>query len=375
MKNICELNKCTGCGACANICPKGCISMQPNQNLGHVFPSVNNDLCINCGSCKKVCPALKKQECFEPQKAYAGWFKKEDDYIASTSGGAATAFSRAIIKDGGVVFGCSINQDLNVCHIRVDNNSDLDKLRGSKYVQSSIGLSYKQIKQDLNNGKKVLFIGTPCQVAGLKSYIGSNQGLLYTIDLVCHGVPSNKLLKTEILKVTKGVIPDEILFRKDSRLLMSISKDGQEIYRNSLFEERYKNAYFNAFFDGFTYRNSCHECRYAKPQRIADITIGDFWGAEVKTPLPQEHLHGCSLILLNSAKGFELLSLIKNDFFLFERSVEDALQGNAQLRSPKIANIRIKIFKKMHKYFGLSFSYKLCVYDKIIKHKIRSFLK
>lgn len=169
--------------------------MEIGDALGHLYPAIDNTKCVDCGLCKKVCPSNHQQTKSTPTLAYAGWDKNEDEYKSSTSGGAASALSRYIIRQGGVVYGCEMSLDLDVRHIRVENEEDIIKLKGSKYVQSSIRECLKDIKKELRQGKKVLFIGTPCQVAAVKSVVGNNDSNLYTVDLICHGVPSLNFLE------------------------------------------------------------------------------------------------------------------------------------------------------------------------------------
>lgn len=373
MDTICNIKHCTGCAACMNRCPKQCIEMQPDDKLGHLYPVIDHDKCIDCGSCQKICPANHPLELQKPLMAYAGWDKNGNEYITSTSGGAASAFARFIIRQGGVVYGCAMLPNIEVKHIRVDNLDDIVKLKGSKYVQSTMGLTYRDVRDDLRMGRKVLFIGTPCQVAGVKSYIGEkNSDNLYTVDLICHGTPPLAFLKKHVLKKTKGIIPDKILFRKGAYLLLLLL-EGKELYKSSLFEQRYEDVYYNTFFDGFSYRDSCNACRYAQPNRISDVTIGDFWGLNENLPL--EHPHGCSVLLPTSVKGIELIDGIRKEFNLFERTVDEAVNGNDQLRHPKEADSRVRIFKKISPIIGVGNAYRLCMIDKIARRKLRILIK
>lgn len=373
MDIICKAELCTGCAACMNRCPKQCIKMQEDRRMGHLRPVIDHNRCVDCGACQKVCPVNSSLDLQKPLTAYAGWDKCEEEYQSSTSGGAASAFARYIIRQGGVVYGCAILPGIEVKHIRVDNEDDIRLLKGSKYVQSTIGDTYRKVREDLRQDRKVLFIGTPCQVAGVKSFIGKQMnGNLYTIDLICHGTPSLAFLRRHILKKTKGVVPDEIFFRKGSYLLLLLL-DGKEIYRSSLFEQRYQDIYYNAFFDGFSYRDSCNTCRYAQPNRVSDVTIGDFWGLDGDIPL--EHPHGCSVLLPTTEKGMVLIDGIRSEFNLFERSVDEAVNGNEQLRNPKKKTFRIKVFRKILPLLGIDKSYRLCMFDRIIKRKLRIIIK
>lgn len=373
MDIICKADLCTGCAACMNRCPKQCIEMREDKRLGHLYPHINQDKCVDCGACQKVCPANSQPLLHKPRTAYAGWDKKDSEYTASTSGGAASAFARYIIRQGGVVYGCAMLPGIEVKHIRIDKLEDIVKLKGSKYVQSTIGDIYIKVREDLRNGRKVLFVGTPCQVAGVKSYIGEKSGEnLYTADLICHGVPPLAFLRKHILKKTKNVIPDEIFFRKGAYLLLLLLK-GEELYRSSLFEHRYLDIYYNTFFDGFSYRDSCNTCRYAQPNRISDITIGDFWG--LKDDLPLEHPHGCSVLLPITENGEEMIEGIRSEFHLFERTVEEAVNGNDQLRRPKEQNWRISLFKKLAPIIGIGTAYYISMCDIIGKYYIKKKIK
>ena len=373
MDIICKAEQCTGCAACMNRCPKKCIEMHEDSIMGHLHPVIDHTKCVDCGACKKVCPVNSPLNLQKPLTAYAGWDKSESEYKSSTSGGAASAFARYVIRQGGVVYGCSMMPGIEVRHIRIDTEYDIRLLKGYKYVQSTIGDVYSKVREDLRQDRKVLFIGTPCQVAGVKSFIGERiAGNLYTVDLICHGTPSLAFLRRHILKKTKGVVPDEIFFRKGAYLLLLLL-GGKEIYRSSLFLQRYQDIYYNAFFDGFSYRDSCNTCRYAQPNRVSDVTIGDFWGLDEDFPL--EHPHGCSVLLPTTEKGMVLIDGIRSEFNLFERSVDEAVNGNEQLRNPKKKNFRIKVFRKILPLFGIDKSYRLCMFDKIIKRNLRIIIK
>lgn len=371
MKQVCDFYVCTGCAACVDCCPRKCISMQKGDGLGHLYPIINQELCIDCGFCQKTCPTLNKLNKQYPIKAYAGWDMNKKEYESSSSGGAAAAFSRYIIRQGGVVYGCAMLPNLEVKHIKVDEEKDIYRLKGSKYVQSGMKGCYQSLKEDLKAGKKVLFIGTPCQVAGVKSFLRKKeQQNLYTVDLICHGIPSLAFLQKHIEKVTEGKVPDEVCFRKGDYFFLLLLQRGKEVYRNSLFDERYKDIYYNAFFDGFSYRESCYHCPYAASERISDITIGDFWGLKGNLPLP--HPNGCSVVLPITNKGVEIVNAIATEFYLFERTIEEAIMGNEQLRNPKHKDWRIKLFHQLYPLLGVSASYRVCQIDRIGRRFLRN---
>ena len=190
---VCDLNKCTGCFACANACPVGAIQMLPGK-VGHLFPTIL-DKCIECNKCIKTCPVNNPVELQKPIKTLAFWIKDDEEHQTSTSGGAAACFTNYILEEGGTVYGCASLPHGVIEHIRIDKKEDAFKLKGSKYVHSHINKTYQLIKADLKSGKKVLFIGLPCQVAGLKRYIGNNFDNLFTCEIICHSNPSKKFTK------------------------------------------------------------------------------------------------------------------------------------------------------------------------------------
>ncbi len=200
MKEICPTELCTGCSACYSACKAKAITMQKDK-YGFEYPEIDPSICLDCGLCKKVCPNNKKLIKTQCISSYVCHAKEEQEQLTSTSGGVASVITRYIIKKGGVVYGCSAQYNMDIKHIRINNENEIDKLKGSKYVQSHIGDIYKNVKNDLLNNKLTLFIGTPCQVAGLKSFLRKEYENLVTIDFVCHGVPSIQYLKDSIGKV------------------------------------------------------------------------------------------------------------------------------------------------------------------------------
>ena len=279
MERVCNYDICTGCGLCAVLCPKQSIEMCIQGSLGHVYPVINKDSCIDCGLCQKTCPSIHPHTLKSPLTAYAAWSKDVDDYKSSTSGGAASVLSQNILSRGGVVYGCAMLPDIEVKHIRIDRLEAIQKLKGSKYVQSDITGIIPQLKKDVKENKPVLFIGTPCQVAAIKSLYNEQPDNLLLVDLICHGVPSVDILKKHVKKIANYPHYDNVIFRDGiGTYVVVVVVDRQIVYRQSLTKPRYKDWYINTFFDGFTYRDSCYQCRYACPERVSDITIGDFWG-------------------------------------------------------------------------------------------------
>lgn len=322
-------SECCGCNACAEICPKHCIRMEEDAK-GFLYPKVDRSTCVECGLCEKVCPFYRENLslCF-PFTAYAAWNKNREEHWASSSGGAAYVFSDYLIRHGGVVYGCSADR-MDVRHVCVGSIKQLPKLQGSKYVQSDIRGIFKQIKEDLRSNRPVLFIGTPCQVAGLKNFIGHIPEHLYLVDLICHGVPSLKMLSAHLASIGKGRKVYSLSFRKGTEYRMQISGKGF-IYERTPY---WKDTYMRSFMDGFTYRPSCYYCLYATPNRVSDVTIGDFWGLNDEVERPAEKHLGISVLLPCTEKGFQLIHATKEQFIFHERTVKEAIAGNTQLRHP-----------------------------------------
>lgn len=363
---------CCGCNAYAEVCPKNCIEMIPDRK-GFLYPQVNHAACIECGACEKACPFEKGNISLNvPFTAYAAWNKDREQYLASSSGGAAHVFSSHIIKQGGVVYGCS-SEGIHIRHIRVEALSGLHKLQGSKYVQSDVRGLFNQVKNDLKAGKPVLFIGTPCQVAGLKNYIKQIPEHLYLVDLICHGVPSQQMLHEHITHILGNCTAEHLSFRKGAIFHIEITSPCGTTYS----AEPHKDMYYRAFLDGISYRKSCYHCPFARKERISDITIGDFWGIKDTASLPLEISGGISVLLPSSEKGKALIEAAKPNLSIYERSINEAVAGNNQLRSPVKYSLRVRIFNSLYPLISLEKAAYICVVDqkfrtlfKIINRKI-----
>lgn len=370
MDKVCEYKYCTGCGLCAALCPKKCISMESGNQFGHLFPRIDQKICIDCGLCQKNCPAIHPVEHRQPLAAYAAWSRDDDDYKSSTSGGAASVLSQYVISKGGVVYGCAMLPDIDVRHIRVEDITDLYKLKGSKYVQSNVTDIYTQLRKDVKDGRLVMFTGTPCQVAAVKNMFKEQPENLILVDLICHGVPSLHMLRQHIKNVANYFHYDKVLFREGNGIyVVVVVVDGKEVYRRYLNKPRYKDFYINSFFDGYTFRDSCYSCRYACPDRVSDITIGDFWrlGRKIPANYIPEHPQGISVMLPSSSKGMKLIETISSSMIIYERSVEEAVEGNAQLKRPTPLIHRTILFRHLYPIIGNS-AYIITVMDKYLKY-------
>ncbi len=336
---ICNENSCTGCLACMNSCPKDAIEIGFGAR-GQMLPQIDEKKCINCGICKAVCPENTKLPLRSATKSYAAWNISESE---SSSGGVAAVMSRWILKHGGVVYGAAV-VDRTAKHIRVSDEEMLPLLSGSKYVQSKIGMTYRQAKQDLQDKDRlVLFIGTPCQIAGLKAYLKKDYGNLFTVDLICHGTPPHQYLTEHLDKQTKGNW-DSYSFRGKYDFSMT-AYDGDDILYQRFCNQ---DLYFEAFLQGMTYRDSCYKCTYARPERVSDLTIGDFWGLKRAT-LQNQYKGRISVVLPNTEQGQSFFDKIKSDLIWEERNFEEAIneeQGN--LLHPSVPHEERDIFLKFY---------------------------
>lgn len=333
---IVEKNDCCGCSACSQKCPKNAITMKENEE-GFLYPEIDKEKCINCGLCSKVCPQLKKVKKADEgyPKAYAMYNKNNEELMKSSSGGIFSVIANYVLENGGVVFGASYNENLDVNHIYVKNKEDLQKLRNSKYVQSNINNTYKEVEKNLKENRLTLFTGTPCQVAGLKAYLMKDYENLILVDIVCHGVPNQKIFK-KYLEYLEGKFKSKIKaynFRNKEQngwgLYAKIeTEDGKIRYKNSAFD-----PYYNSFLECKIYRESCYNCNYASFNRNSDITLADYWG--ILNVHPEFYSEkGVSLILINNKKGKELLNIISKNIEYIETDLEKASQKNMNLKRP-----------------------------------------
>ena len=337
---------------------------------GFLYPQVDSSICVECGACEKVCPIdTAKSLLMTPLKAFAAWNKNRKEHLSSSSGGAAYVLSSHILDTGGVIYGCTAN-GIDVRHIRIDNKSELYKLQGSKYVQSDVRGLFKNVKDDLKNGKSVLFIGTPCQVAGLKNYIGGNVEHLYLVDLICHGVPSQKMLHEHIKHIAKGRKIQKIAFRKGNNYIFS-AESSDFNYCVNLWETPYEDIYIKGFFDSLISRPSCYECPFACSDRVSDITIGDFWGLNNRESLPKEIKDGVSVLLPITDKGLKLIHSVESNMHILERSVDEAVNGNSQLRYPSIQGRRARLFSMLYPVLPFDMALNLVVADQEIIWKLK----
>lgn len=338
---------CCGCGACANICPQRAIKIKEDK-CGFLYPAIDKKKCVGCKLCKKVCAYQNKTPQNEPIKVFAAVNKNESQLMNSASGGVFSAIAKQILADDGIIFGATLDFEKGHAvphHVFVEKESELYRLQGSKYVQSAIGDMYIWAKQFLDDGRKVLFSGTPCQVAGLYSFLNKEYQNLVTIDLICHGVPNAKFFDDYIQMETRKRKGRKIVgysFR-DKKKGWGMNERIDIIDINGKLKNIYvrarANSYNTLFLDGEIYRENCYECKYATRLRVGDLTIGDYWGIEQEHPellgkYGYEEKKGISCILANSNKG---LAICKESLDLLQMNESTFLKvsnRNGQLKKP-----------------------------------------
>ncbi|MBR4287639.1 MAG: Coenzyme F420 hydrogenase/dehydrogenase, beta subunit C-terminal domain [Clostridia bacterium] len=330
------IKDCTGCSACAHVCPKGCISMIANEH-GFLYPQINNDICVECGACKKNCPVLNKTATEKSEEIISYAAKTTDETIrkCSSSGGIFSAIAKKVIENNGIVYGAAFDGKFVVKHISVSSLDDLDLLRRSKYVQSDLNNSFVSVKNNLTEGKTVLFTGTPCQVEGLLAYLKKPYDNLITMDFVCHGVPSPNVweyYKTYLQKQYKSAITD-VNFR-DKTLGWKNSSIRIEFENSNVYCNLFRNdPYMNAFLANMDLRESCYTCKFKSVNHKSDITVADYWGIDKTNPEIDDD-KGLSLVLINSDKGASLLNVIESSLTLTKTDVEKTFQYNPCIIKP-----------------------------------------
>ena len=328
-----SLRDCTGCTACEAACPVRCIEMKPDQ-FGFSHPKITEpDKCLKCGKCDAVCPvACDKTACSEKEHAFAAFTKDQTIRERSSSGGIFSELSMQIIGAGGAVYGAVYDDDFSVKHLRIDNADDLQRCCGAKYSQSRLDNTFEQVKRDLKTEKTVLFSGSPCQVAGLHAFLGSDSDHLFCIDFVCHGVPSPAAWK-EYLKYRSRESPITSINMRSketgwSRYNYSIVikyEDGSQYASKSS-----SDPYLKLFVGDFINRESCENCHFKGYNRYSDVTLADFWGIWDLYPEMDDD-KGTSALIVHTHKGAELLKKCKDKIVLKEVSPDEISKQNPSI--------------------------------------------
>lgn len=354
-----DMNKCYGCFACANVCPKNCIELKQNDE-GFFMPHVNTEKCVDCGLCDKVCIIDKSNDDLikhsRKPTCYYGYHKNDELRKRSASGGIAYALSDYCIRSGGVVFGVVGKLFEDVHHVKACTSEELKALCGSKYVQSRIGHTYLEAKTELKSGRKVLFTGTPCQIAGLYSYLGKDYDNLLTVDLMCHGVPSQKVLIEEVKEI-----------EKEKGKIRWIGRSGKYKFSPSQYIIEFENGneevidekgmhFRQAFVANLIQRKSCNDCKFSRLPRIGDITVGDqFLGFGRKSLkfLDPKNI-GVSSIVVNSEKGLKSINNLDDSFYFGRMTLERTILTHSTLTKGINESPRRKEYFKILKEKGFN---------------------
>lgn len=354
MIELCQEKDCTGCGACYNICPKQAITMQADKE-GFLRPHIDPDKCISCSLCQKVCPPLNPVHKYPRiNHPIAAISKERESLLKSSSGGMFSLLADWIFARNGVVYGVVMDAENHIYHAIAKNSQELAPMRSSKYAQSNMGTVYRSVKTNLTHDQYVLFSGTPCQVAGLLNYLGkTNRDKLLTVDLVCHGTPSNKMFIVYLQKLASYLKIDyhsmkNFSFRQEA--VWGITPRFEVDNEVRLLSGR-ENLYMHLFLAGKLHRPCCYTCPYTTPERISDITIADFWGIGEQHPFAYDTSAGCSLVLPNSEKGRQVFDDICPNLNYEQREWEEALKYNDQLyRQSHLPEDRAQAIDALFKY-------------------------
>ena len=349
MISITSKENCTGCYACVNICPVASITMETDSE-GFWYPVVDDCTCTQCGLCTIACPIAQRTTGENTEEsmpeAYAAYSTHEELRLQSSSGGLFSLLAETVIDDGGVVFGARFDGDFNVVHDYVENTKHLFKMRGSKYVQSRIGDTYKQAEEFLKHGRLVMYSGTPCQIGGLKGYLGRDYENLVCQDIICHGVPSPKVWQKYVAHRENyaGSKARRIAFRRKDegwkRYSVSFWFENDTEYVETLRTD----LYMQAFLKNICLRPSCHACHFKTMHRESDITLADFWGIQHMMPAMDDD-KGTSLVLLHTEQGHQLFRGLHNKIEVCSVNPSEAMRYNsAMVKSVKMHPSREAFF-------------------------------
>lgn len=378
MENVLEKNKCSGCSACANACPKNAIEMIKNED-GFIHPKINKHKCVNCGLCKKTCPVLNNSENKSLNQCYVAYSNDEDAKKTSSSGGIFDLIAKNILKEHGIVVGAAFNDKMELKHTAIEKIEDLEKLKGSKYLQSELDNIFSYIKEKINS-RKVLFVGTPCQVAGLHAFLKKDYDNLVCVDLFCHGVPSPKLFTKYIKELEKDNNSKVINYNfRDKKTGWDSYSNTCRLKNNKEISQLQKdNNYMKLFLSDIALRESCYNCNFKLGNKYSDITLGDFWGVQKYYP-EMYNKQGVSAIIVNTEKGQKIFEDISNDLSYKECKLENIVSGNPSLAiSGKTPKLRNEFFDELDNkdidYLTKKYQKKISLISKL-KNKIKSLIK
>lgn len=360
MNSIDTLSKteCVGCRSCVQICPKHAISMKEDIE-GFYYPVIS-DKCVECGVCKKHCPIMFPENVYNEEKeCYGVILKNKEALLKSSSGGAFVGIAEFFLENNGVVYGASYIDNLKVNHIRITQLKDIEKLQGSKYIESNTDDTFSLVKNDLLSGKNVLYSGCPCQIAGLRKFLSKNYQNLYTIDLVCHGVPSQKFFSEYISWLENRIGERVIYYGFRDKNVGGWSCGGKFRTRTRTRTRTFiasADPFYASFLRGEIYRESCYTCSFANMKRIGDFTIGDLWGAKQIVP-KMYRKNGVSFISINTEKAKNIFAQIKNKFYYKECKITEVAKYNHNLNAPTMKTPNRKVISENIQNYGYKYTF------------------
>lgn len=335
-----DQSKCCGCMLCKNSCPVNAIDISKKKD-GALYPKINEKKCISCGKCRDICSfSCDLNNSFI--ESYAARRKDGELLKKSQSGGVFASLAEYVWEHNGIVYGCAVDEKLNITHIRTENRLDGEKLYGSKYVQSDIDIVYKLIKKDLEDNKLVLFCGTSCQVAAIKKFCSQYNNLI-TADILCHGVPGKEIFDSYIKiveKKHKGTV-EKIIFRDKKVYGWTGAGESLKINDQWIHQDQFMVLYNTSL----VFRESCYECPYKSLEHPGDITIGDLWGVKDVAPEFDDN-KGVSLMLVNTKKGEQIIDALNDKLYLKKINVLQCMQEvlRQPVKRPKLKNVFDKIY-------------------------------
>lgn len=342
---ICDDKSCTGCMACVGICPVDAIGISSDER-GFYRPVIQENACIHCNRCRRICPSLNPSHGNQVVWTVACWQPDQALRRDSTSGGAFTALADYVFAQGGTVFGAAFSDDLRVEHVEIFSREDMWRLRGSKYVQSYMGTVYRTVEQRLRDNRYVLFSGTPCQVAGLKAFLGKTYDRLLTVDIICHGVPSPLFFADYLEHIRQEYSPliNRINFRYKKPSWTKFSMKIEFADREPYLSDKFTDPYLIAFLYDYISQDCCHHCPYTSTARQGDITLADFWGYVSQKYKYRNDEKGISLVLINSKAGLNVFEQVSPRLICVDKKIEEAISGNRCLSSPYPQNKNTEAF-------------------------------
>lgn len=376
--HLASTKDCTACAACVSVCPKQCISMHEDKE-GFLQPKIDSSQCIKCHKCEKVCPILNQETIpsdFETQ-AYAAINNDDEVRAQSSSGGVFFPLAKWVIEQGGVVFGARWNDKWEVIH---DYAEDLDGVKAfmrSKYVQSIVGDTLRQAKQFLDAGRWVLYSGTPCQIGGLKAYLGKEYDKLITVDLICHGVPSPGVWRSYLKDYHDGETILDINFRDKREGWLGFQCVTTTTTTTTYCEKQMENPYFRGFLTNVYLRNSCYHCRFRQYHRASDITLADYWGVDEICPEMHDN-KGTSIVFTHTEKGKNLFHKISTGMRIMNQEKSIAIMRNQGMEYNEPKSQSRKFYFFMNYLFGFKRSESAICKEgqlKRIKRKVKKVLK